>query len=257
MPSSARALASGPQSTARPETSLPARSSASSFASASSPQTNASSSGGALGEVRGGERVQAGDDGRVELVLRSARRSTWPRASGFTPPGAEGELAHDREHRRRADRLAQVARGVDGCVCLDREDDEVDAADGVVVVRPSARRRAQRPLRGPARRRASRSRPRSPASTSRLATACPKLARAADDRDFHARRSERRLGEPARGVEVGHQRLRRRRGEPATRRRPGRTRRRRARRSGPRSRPRRAPAPCRRPSGRAYGLPVP
>ena len=46
MPSSARALARGPASSARPEVSCSATSSARIFASTSSPQTNASSSGG-------------------------------------------------------------------------------------------------------------------------------------------------------------------------------------------------------------------
>ena len=173
MPSSARALASGPQSTARPETSLPASSSASSFAAASSPQTKRVLLRRRLGEVRGGERVQPGDDGRVELVLDPLRdrRRLRRRLHAARP---EGELGADREHRRRADRLAQVARRVHRRVRLDRE-----AARGR---RRGRRRRCSRPRR---RGRSAASRARSasrepitistPASTSRFATACPKL----------------------------------------------------------------------------------
>ncbi len=132
MPSSARALASGPQSTARPETSFPASSSASSFATASSPQTSASSSGGAS------ERFEAASECRPATT--GASSSSWIRFAidvasgvGLHSAGAEGELGADREDGRRADRLPQVARRVDRRLRLDREQDEVGSAHGVVV----------------------------------------------------------------------------------------------------------------------------
>ena len=59
-------------------------------------------------ERRRSERVQAGDDRRVELVLSPLRRPSDASPSGFTPSGAEGELGGDREDGRSADRLAQL-----------------------------------------------------------------------------------------------------------------------------------------------------
>ena len=92
MPSSARALASGPQSTARPETSFAASSSASSFAAASSPQTSASSSGGASA------RFEAASECRPATT--GASSSSWIRCAievasvvGFTPPGPKESSA--------------------------------------------------------------------------------------------------------------------------------------------------------------------
>ena len=207
MPSSARALASGPASSARPATSFAASSSASSFAPASSPQTSASSSGGSSREVRGGERVQAGDDGRVELVLDplGERRRLGGRQHAVL---RERSSARDREHRRRADRLAQVAGGVERRLGLDASTTRSAPRTASSFVAPSAPS-SRPPPRARARRRASRSRRRRPASTSRFASARPKLPGAADDRDLHAGGAPSTASASRRdGVEVGHQRPR-------------------------------------------------
>ena len=143
MPSSARALASGPQSTALPETSREARSSASAFASASSPQTSASSSGGASARFAAASECSPATTGASSSSsIRFAIEVDSPR--WLDAAGAEDELGADRKDRCRADRLAQVARGRDRGVCVDGEDDEVDAAHGVVVVRPGRTERGGR-----------------------------------------------------------------------------------------------------------------
>ena len=236
-----------------PETSLEARSSASAFAAASSPQTSASSSGGASARFAAASECSPATTGASSS---SSIRFAIDVASvvGFTPPGPKSSSAQTREDRRRADRLAQVARGLDGGVRLHREDDEVDAAHGVVVVRPvGAERRGRR--RAPARRRGSRSPPSTPASTRRFATAWPKLPVPPTTATFTRppRAPSRRAGAtpPGRSSASSSRRGARRPG------RSGRTRRRRARRSAPRSSPRRAPVSCRPPSARAYGLPAP
>ena len=254
MPSSARALASGPQSTARPATSLPARSSASCFATCVVAADERVLVGRRLGEVRGGERVQAGGDGRVELVLDPLRdRGRLGRR--LDAAGAEGELGADREDGRRADRLAQLAGGLDRGVGLDGEERRGR--------RRGRRRRSPRPS-APSGSAASRARSASrepittstPASTSRFATACPKLpvppTTATLTLAAPSAASARRRDASRSVISVL-------RDDPAALRagRPGRTRPRRARRSDPRSSPRRAPESCPPPSARAYGLPGP
>ena len=96
----------------------------------------------------------------------------------------EGELGADREHRRRADRLAQVARGVHCRVRLHREEHEVDAADGVVVVRALGTERRGRIARAFRIARADHDLDSRVDET--LGDRLPEAARSADDRHPHA-----------------------------------------------------------------------
>ena len=125
MPSSARALDSGPASRARPATTFAASSSASAFASSSSPQTKASSSGRPR-ELAGGEGVEAGDHRASQEVLRAlSERERVGRA----------KIAGDAQDGCRADRFREGGRSGDRGVGLRREDDEIHAADRFFVRR--------------------------------------------------------------------------------------------------------------------------
>ena len=110
----------------------------------SSPQTSASSSRRALVEIGGGDRVETGDDRRVRRRPGCARRASARRDRDGRPPLLNSSaLATERSGvapsaPRRASRSSSAAVG------LDREDDEVDAANRVLVrgardaARPSA-----------------------------------------------------------------------------------------------------------------------
>ena len=78
--------------------------------------------------------MQARDDGPVELVLDPLRDGCRLRRREH-PGRRERELGRDGQHRGRADRLAQVAGGLDRCVGLRREHDEVGGAACVGVRR--------------------------------------------------------------------------------------------------------------------------
>ena len=96
----------GPASKARPAISRSATSRARPFASASSPQTKASSSGGSCrAEGRCGERVEARDDRRRPVRPGSVPRATWPRASRRTPEGVKRSSDATRQKWVRPDGL--------------------------------------------------------------------------------------------------------------------------------------------------------
>ena len=124
---------------------LPASSSTSALASASSPQTSVSSSGASSPpRFEAASECRPAIDRAVDHVLDPLgdRRRLGGREDALL---REGELGGDREHGRRADRLAQRAGRLDGAVRLRREHDEVGRAGGILVRRPR-RRRARRPL---------------------------------------------------------------------------------------------------------------
>ena len=85
-----------------------------------------------VGEARCGERVEAGDDRAIQLGADSLCDRGRFRGR-LHSAGPEAELGADREHRRSADRAAQLAGGLDRGLRLDREQHEVDAADGLLV----------------------------------------------------------------------------------------------------------------------------
>ena len=121
MPSSARALASGPASTARPDVIRPASSSASSFARGSSPQTRASSSGAS---------PPARFEAASECSQRRPARRTNPGSAGPRRPFAVGLTPpRTREPRDRQHRVVPIAGaaagGLDRGVLLRRQHDEV------------------------------------------------------------------------------------------------------------------------------------
>ena len=96
----------------------------------------------------------------------------------------EGELRADREDRGRADRLAQIARGVDGRVGVDGEENEIDAPNGVVVPGPLGADRCCRRSRAFGVARADHDLDSRVDETLRHGLA--EAARAADDGDLHA-----------------------------------------------------------------------
>ena len=92
--------------------------------------------------------MQTGDDGCVELVLRPLRdRGRLGRR--LHAVGSERQLGGNGKDGRAADRLAQLASGVDRGLGLYREHHEVGAADGVRVRGPR-RPDGARGLVGPA-----------------------------------------------------------------------------------------------------------
>ena len=161
MPSSARALASGPASIARPDGDR---------------ARELEHERLRVGVVAADERVLLRRLLAAEVATRRAsggprsrarRRSSWIRCAievasvvGNTPPLRERELRGDGEHGRRADRVAQLAGRLDRAVGLRREHDEVGAAGRILVRRAVDAELGARP-RARARRHASRSRRRS------------------------------------------------------------------------------------------------
>ena len=153
IPSSARALASGPASIARPPTSRPASSSASSFAPRRRRRRRRPRREARAGEVDRRERCEARRRRAPRAPPRRARRASAPRA-GLDAVLGEAELARDAEERRRR-RSRPRARA--------RWRARPGSRRGRRGPRPRRRRRS-RPLRAelapppaPARRRASRS----------------------------------------------------------------------------------------------------
>ena len=138
-------------------------------------------------------RRRVGEVGRGEGVpaATGASSSSWIRraievasAVGFTAARAERELGADREDRRRADRLAQLGGRFDRGVGLDREEDEVGAANRVVVPRSFGAER----LGGGASAFGSREpiTTSTPASTSRFGDRLAEAAGSTHDRNSHA-----------------------------------------------------------------------
>src|SRR5262249_57337730 len=84
------------------------------------------------GQGRRSERVQTCDDGRFELVLDALgeRSSLVVRQDANL---REAELRGNRENGRVANDSAQLSRGVERGVGVDREDDEVGVGARLVV----------------------------------------------------------------------------------------------------------------------------
>ena len=199
MPSSARALASGPASRARPVTSSAASSSARAFAASSSPQTSASPAAfPAASEAAASECSPATTGPRSSSCVRSASDSGS--SPGNAAPLRDADLARHAEHRRLADRVGELGRGVERSRRLHREHDEIDAVDRVLRSRRRARLRAPPPSRRLGRDRVTRcSRPvRPPPAVARAPSRRRRFRRA--PRPSCDGRSERRLGERRRAA---------------------------------------------------------
>ena len=195
-PSRARALASGPASSARPEVSCAASSSASCLrVCVVAADERILVRRLIRAEARGGERVQARDDRRVELGLDSLGERDGFRGRKDAVL-REAELGRDGEHRRRADRPSQLAGRVERRLGVDGEDDEVGVVARLGVRRPRAvELEPPPPPRAP--RHASRRRPRAPTREGVWRAPC-RTARCRR-RSLRARRLQDDLGEAALG----------------------------------------------------------
>ena len=82
----------------------------------------------AFRELRGGERLETGDDRAGEKLLRPFREGEVL---------GRAEIARDAQYRRRADRVGEGGGGFERCRGVRREHDEFDSGDGVLVRGPS------------------------------------------------------------------------------------------------------------------------
>ena len=234
MPSSARELASGPTSTARPPTRRPASSSASSFAAGSSPQIERVLVGRLrAGEVDRRDRLQARGDRRADQPRRGSRPASPRRGPGTIPVSV----------KRRS--LATQSTGVSPIASREARSRSPAPRSTSWPARPGRRRgrrprscrprrRARAPARAPARRRGSRCRRprRARAAAARARGRRSRCRRGSRPSPQRRRGFEHGLGDAAAALGVVHQRARDDRPH-ARPRRPRRPRRSRARRSIP------------------------